>query len=65
MNQNLKTDVRDEIVSHLKHIERSLMWLSKKTQIPYGTIYSTLIQKVMELKSENLEKINKVLGTEF
>jgi len=60
-----KKDVRDEILLHLKKIERPLAWLSKKTEIPYPTFYSVFRQKIFRLSDSNLEKINKVLETNF
>lgn len=60
-----KIDVRDEIVSHIEEIERNLHWVGKKANIPYGTMYSTFVQKVMDLSQKNLDKINTVLSTDF
>ena len=60
-----KRDVRDDILYHLKAIERPLSWLSSKTEINYSTIYSVLRQRTFKFSQENLNKINKVLGTNF
>lgn len=59
------TDIRDEISDHLLEIERSMHWLAKKADIPYGTIYSIFKQKHISLSQLNLDKINAVLETEF
>ena len=58
-------DVRDEILNHLEKIERSLMWLSKKADINYNTMYSIFIQKTIELSEDKLKKINTMLETKF
>lgn len=59
-------DTRDVIVKHLKEIKRPLSWIAEpNTDIPYGSVYSTFVQKVMELTQERLNKINKWLGTDF
>ena len=58
-------DVRDSIVEWLKNDERDLMWLHRKTGIPYGTIYSCFTQRLFKLSDSNRETINKVLGTNF
>ena len=59
------TDVRDDIMIHLGEIERSLRWLCRKTGLNYNTMYSTLVQKLIELSDEKLAIINKVLKTKF
>lgn len=65
-NTKKAVDVRDTIVSYIKEdLERPLNWITKKTNIPYGTVYSTFVQKVMDLSQENLDKINKAFNTEF
>lgn len=63
--KTLITDVRDEIVAHLKGIERDMAWLQKKTEIPYSTLYSIFTQKNFALNQERLDLINGVLETEF
>ena len=60
-----KKDVRDEVLDHLKAIERPLSWLSTKADINYSTVYSVLKQRTFKFSDENLHKINKVLGTNF
>jgi hypothetical protein len=55
----VKTDVRDEIQAYLKSIRRQLSYIAKPyTDIPYGSVYSIFVQKVMELNQEKLDKIN-------
>jgi hypothetical protein len=61
----VKTDVKDEILTHLETEERNLAWLSRKTDIPYGSLYSIFIHRIMVLSDSNLAKINKVLDTDF
>lgn len=59
-------DTRDVIMDHLKKTaERDLSWLQKKTEIPYGTLYSCFVEKRFKISEENLTKINEVLGTNF
>lgn len=58
-------DVRAKILAHLEKEERNMAWLSRKTDIPYGSLYSIFIHRIMILSDSNLEKINKVLETNF
>lgn len=58
-------DVRDVINDKLIELERNLSWLQRKTDIPYGSLYSILKQKVMELNQDNLTLINAALETDF
>lgn len=60
-----KKDVRDEILDHLKVIERPLSWLATKSNINYATVYSVLRQRTFKFSEENLKKINNTLGTSF
>lgn len=60
-----KTDIRDVIKEHLESEERSLAWLSRKTEINYNTLYSIMVHKTITLSEENLKKINTALDTEF
>jgi predicted transcriptional regulator len=60
-----KKDVRDEVLDHLKAIERPLSWLSTKADINYSTVYSVLKQRTFKFSEENLSKINNALGTNF
>ena len=60
-----KLDVRDEIITYLKSIERNLRWLCTKTGFNYNTMYSTFVQKVIELSEEKLAVINALLETNF
>ena len=66
MQENtLTTDVRDDIISHLKGIERDMAWLQKKTDIPYSSLYSIFTQRNFALNQERLDLINGVLETKF
>jgi len=60
-----KQNVKDLILLELEQQERPLAWLSRKTQIKYGTLYGILIHRIIVLTDDNLAKINKVLGTDF
>ena len=60
-NQNVK----DLILLELEQQERPLAWLSRKSEIPYGTLYGILIHRIMNLSDDNLAKINKAMGTDF
>ncbi len=58
-------DVRDLITEKLEQLERTLHWLHKKTDIPYGTLYSMFTQRLFQVSPENLAKINTVLETDY
>jgi hypothetical protein len=60
-----KQNIKDKILLHLEAEERPLAWLSRKTEIPYPTLYSIFIQRIMNLSDKNLEKINKAMETDF
>jgi len=59
------TDCRELILESLKLDERNLMWLHRKTGIPYGTLYYCLVKKHFTISDENLERINIALTTNF
>jgi|TARA_R110000868_G_scaffold192366_1_gene436771 hypothetical protein len=61
----VKTSVKDEILLYLETEERNLAWLSRKTDIPYGSLYSIFIHRIMVLSDSNLAKINRSLNTDF
>ena len=61
----VETDNRDLILEHLKDIERDLAWLSRKTEIAYGTLYSCFTHRLFKISEDNLNKINTVLGSSF
>jgi len=58
-------DNRDSVQAKLVEMERDLAWLSRKAEIPYGTLYYCLIRKQFKISEENLSKINKVLNTKI
>jgi hypothetical protein len=60
-----KQNVKDLILLELEQQERPLAWLSRKSEIPYGTLYGILIHRIMNLSDDNLAKINKAMGTDF
>jgi hypothetical protein len=60
-----KENVKDLILLHLEEEERPLAWLSRKTEIPYPTLYSIFVQRIMNLSDDNLAKVNKAMGTDF
>jgi hypothetical protein len=60
-----KENVKDLILLHLEAEERPLAWLSRKTEIPYPTLYSIFVQRIMNLSDDNLAKVNKAMGTDF
>lgn len=60
-----KLNVKDEILLHLEKEERNMAWLARKTDIPYGSLYSILVHRIMALTEDHLKKINEVLGTDF
>lgn len=59
-------DIAEEILNHLhEKEERKLPWLSNKTGISYGHLYSVLVKKERRLTEDNLKKINNALKTNF
>lgn len=54
------TDVRDEIVKQLELNERSIAWLHRQTNIPYGTLYYCLVRKQFKMSEDNLKTIYSV-----
>ncbi len=58
-------DVRDKILKHLEEDHRNLKYLTKITDIPYGTLYSCFVQRTFSITDENLEKINAALNSSF
>ena len=64
-NKMKNSNVKDEILIYLEQEERPLAWLSRKTEIPYPTLYSIFIQRIMNLSDKNLAKINKAMDTDF
>ena len=65
MTEKIIADVRDKILDHLKNDDRTLKWVSDKTEIPYSSLYSIFIQKIFNLNQERLDLINTLLGTKF
>ena len=51
--------------SELEKQERNYNWLSKKTGIPYATLYSIFSQKIFKASNEKVQLINNALGTSF
>lgn len=58
-------DIRVVIMKKLKQEERSLLWLARKTDIAYGTLYNCFVHKIVALKPEQLNTINDVLETDY
>ncbi len=67
MNKKLPVteDTRDLIIAEMKRQKRRLPWLAEETGIPYGTLYSTLVNKMAGLQKYQLAPINKALKTHF
>ena len=61
----VNNNVKDEILLYLETEERNLAWLSRKTDIPYGSLYSIFIHRIMVLSDTNIAKINRALDTDF
>lgn len=59
------TDPRDLIISEMEAGGRKLSWLSEQTGIEYHHLYGCVKRKMIELSQDNLDKINRVLGTDF
>lgn len=58
-------DFTVKVSDELKKQERNYKWLSRKTNIPYATIYSIFIQKTFKASKEKVALINIALGTSF
>jgi len=64
--ENLITDdARDLIRAKMTAEGRTLQWLSDMVEINYHTLYTLLVRKTFKLSQENLDKINKALGSDF
>ena len=60
-----KLNVKDKILLHLEKEERNMAWLARKTDIPYGSLYSILVHRIMVLTDDHLNKINETMETDF
>lgn len=56
---------KEKIAKHLKDEERDWAWLSRKTDIPYATLYSIFVEDRLKLTQERLNLINIACKTEF
>lgn len=56
---------KQKILKHLEFEKLTLGWLSRRTDIPYGTIYSIFTENRIPLTQERLNLINKACKTEF
>lgn len=65
MEETLIKDTRDIILEWMKAEERTLAWLSKKSGIKYGTLYSIFIQRTYDLNEEKLSQINLSTNQSF
>lgn len=65
MAKVLTKDTRDIILNWLEKEERTLAWLSTKSTIPYGTIYSIFKQRTFDLNEERLKLINDGTNQSF
>lgn len=61
----VKIDVRDLIMEKMKDEGRSFSWLSKKTGIPYNTLYACIMRKSFSINQDNLSRINSALNTNY
>ena len=57
-------DIREKIAMHLKELERSHGWLSRKTKFSRSHI-TRVLNKENALSDRLLKRINKALGTDF
>ncbi len=62
MGAKVEIDIRDALMQNLKELDRDLAWLQRQTGIPYSTLYSICVQKVMYLDGERLDTIREVPG---
>lgn len=59
-NEAILLAIQNELVKQ----DRTLAWLSRKTGIPYPTLYSIFIHKTFAL-GDRLQDINEALGTDI
>ena len=52
-------DYRHDIMESLEKADRNLNWLSKKTSIPYSTLYSIFVHKIYNLTEEQKELLEE------
>jgi len=64
-NESPKLTCLQRISKHLEFEERDLAWLSRKTDIPYATLYAIFVQKRIPLTQERLNLINHACKTNF
>lgn len=60
--------VEQKIIKHMEDNGQMLSWLASKVEVTPGHLHSVLKGEgnvKRELTAENLEKINKALGTDF
>lgn len=60
-----KLNCKQKILKHLEFEFLTLAWLSKKTEIPYGTMYSIFIEDRIPLTQARLDLINNACKTNF
>lgn len=63
-----KLTIEQQIVKHLTDNGQMMSWLADKIEVTPGHLHSVLKGKDFakrELTSENLQKINQALGTDF
>lgn len=58
-------DVRDLVLSELQTQERGVTWLSRKTGIPYSTLYNILKHRISTFDESQLKSVNDILKTDF
>lgn len=61
----VKLTCNQKIIKHLKDEERDWAWLSRKTDIPYATLYAIFVEDRLKLTKERLNLINIACKTNF
>lgn len=56
---------QQKILQHLKDEYLNLAWLQKKTDIPYGTLYSIFVENRIPLTQERLNLINAACNKDW
>lgn len=59
------TNIRQNIINHLKSDKRSMRWLAGKIGISHNTLFYTLSHPNSKFPKERIAKINEVLKTKF
>lgn len=58
-----REEATEKVIEVMNSNERNMRYVSKKAQIPYGTLYDILVLRKYYFDQERLNAINKVFNT--